>query len=135
MLIIRRATTPEAKALKSFDAFIGERRLDNWRGELFVCEVDGAVIGFVSYNSNSFFNRPFICAIAIHESHQRKGVATALVQAVLRQYEGLDVWTSTEDWNEAALALFTKQGFVAQGAIAGLNDNGVGEVMLKRSAG
>jgi hypothetical protein len=36
--INRRATTTEAKELRQFDEFIGERRIDNWRGELFLCE-------------------------------------------------------------------------------------------------
>ncbi|MBN9399744.1 MAG: GNAT family N-acetyltransferase ['Candidatus Kapabacteria' thiocyanatum] len=134
-MIVRRATTVEAKTLKGFDPFIGERRVDNWRGELFVCEIEGAVAGFISFNPNTFFNRPFICAIAVEPAYQRKGVASALVQAVLSQYDGLDVWTSTEDWNTAALALFAKHRFVPQGAITGLNADGVTEIVMKRVAG
>ena len=46
---IRRASYDEAKRIKEFDVFIGDRRLDNWRGELLVCVADGTVIGFVSH--------------------------------------------------------------------------------------
>lgn len=132
--IIRRATTQEAKALREFDEFIGERRIDNWRGDLFLCERDSVVVGFICFNSNSFFNRPFIHTLQVRSEARRLGVATALVQKVLAVYEGLDVWTSTEDWNTAALTLFEREGFVQQGTLHGLNTDGAGEVFMKRNA-
>lgn len=132
-MIIRRATTPEAKGLRQFDEFIGERRIDNWRGELFVCVLDEEIVGFICFNANSFFNRPFIHTLQVREDARRKGVATALVRRVVSLYDGIDLWTSTEDWNTAALTLFEREGFVQQGGIQGLNADGVAEIMLKRA--
>lgn len=33
-MLIRRAKYEEAKKIKEFDEFIGDRRIDNWRGDL-----------------------------------------------------------------------------------------------------
>jgi ribosomal protein S18 acetylase RimI-like enzyme len=120
-MIIRRATYEEAKSIKSFDEFIGDRRIDNWRGELFVC-LDGAdLVGYVAYSSNLFYNRPCIAQLCVKESHRRRGIARELVKRVLLVYEGLDVWVSTEKWNQPATALFEGMGFRKMGEIAGLN--------------
>ncbi|HET6251315.1 MAG TPA: GNAT family N-acetyltransferase [Tepidisphaeraceae bacterium] len=120
-MLIRRATYEEAKSIKSFDVFLGDRRIDNWRGELFVC-IDGQeVAGYIAYSSNLFYNRPYIAQLCVKESHRRKGIARQLVQRVLAIYEGLDVWVSTEDWNQPAVALFEGAGFKRMGEITGLN--------------
>jgi ribosomal protein S18 acetylase RimI-like enzyme len=118
---IRRASYDEAKAIKAWDEFVGDRRIDNWRGEMFVAENDGDVVAYVSYSSNLFYNRPFIALLCVKPPHRRQGIAKKLVKQVLASYAGLDVWTSTEDWNNAAISLFESLGFKKMGAIKGLN--------------
>jgi ribosomal protein S18 acetylase RimI-like enzyme len=130
---VRRATYDEAKGIKAFDVFVGDRRVDNWRGELLVCvdgDGDGEVLGFVTYSSNLFYNRPFIGLLCVRESARRRGAASALVGRVLTIYEGLDVWASTEEGNEPAVRLFEKLGFVQRGRIEGLDGEGSAEVFF-----
>jgi len=97
---VRRAMDDEVKRIEEFDVFQGDRRLDNWRGELLVCVEGGTVLGFVTYSSSLFYNRPFISLLAVREGHRRRGVAAALVGRVLEIYDGLTVWISTEEGNE-----------------------------------
>lgn len=132
---IRRPTYEEAKSLKEFDVFLGERRIDYWRGELFVC-VDGVeVVGYISHSSNMFYNRPYIVSLCVRESHRRKGIGRQLIQRVLSMYEGLEVWASTESWNVAASGLFNKLGFIKKGEIAGLDgDENIEHFFVFRAA-
>lgn len=125
---IRRATYSEAKALKDFDPFIGDRRIDNWRGELFVALVDSSTAGFISFSSNLFYDRPFIRSICVSERFKRNGVGTALLKQVLEIYSGIEIWTSTELDNKAAQKLFEGCGFQLRGAIKGLDGGGTEEV-------
>ena len=131
---VRRATYDEAKRIKEFDVFVGDRRVDNWRGELLVGTEGGTVLGFVTYSANLFYNRPFISVLCVREEHRRRGIATALVQRVLDLYDGLDVWTSTEQWNEQAIRLFQKLGFSHKGRIEGLDDDQSVELFFRRAA-
>jgi ribosomal protein S18 acetylase RimI-like enzyme len=119
--IIRRATYNEAKRLKEFDEFIGDRRIDNWRGELFVAIAGDLPVGFVSFNSNEFYHRPFIAVVCVHQDHRRRGIAMRLMQRVLELHEGIDVWTSTESNNAVAQDLFAKLGFKSAGSLSFLN--------------
>ena len=70
-MTIRRLTYSEAKQLKTFDPFIGDRRVDNWRGELFGYAIESEVVGFISFTSNAFYDRPFIKAVCVAEPYRR----------------------------------------------------------------
>jgi ribosomal protein S18 acetylase RimI-like enzyme len=129
-MTIRRATYEEAKSIKAWDVFIGDRRIDNDKGELFVALENDEIQGYITYSSNRFYNKPFISLLCIKEAAQRKGMASALMKTVLANYVGLAVWTSTEEWNEPAIKLFEKLGFVKKGAIAGLNKDDSSEMFF-----
>lgn len=118
---IRRATDHEARSIKAFDPFLGDRRIDNWRGELFVCMDEQAVVGYVSYSSSVFYHRPFVALLFVKESHRRRGIGRQLIERVLAVYEGVDVWISTEEPNDAAIRLFESLGFQRMGSIRGLD--------------
>jgi len=118
---IRRATYSEAKQLKNFDSFIGDRRIDNWRGELFISAIGDAVVGFISYSSNAFYDRPFIKVVCVAEPARRQGIAYDLIKQVLNVYRGIEVWTSTEHDNISAQQLFIKSGFTKRGEIQNLD--------------
>lgn len=131
---IRRATYEESKSIKLFDEFVGDRRIDNWRGELFVLVEDEEVVGYISFSSNLFYNRPYISIVCVKQTHRRRGIARHLMQRMLDLYEGLDVWVSTEQWNDAALELFATLGFKRMGAISGLNRDDAAELYFVRRA-
>lgn len=129
-MTIRRATYEESKSMRDFDVFIGDRRIDNSRGELLVAIENEKIKGYISYSSDMFFNKPFIRLLCVRQSAHRQGIGLALLKTVLNTYTGLDVWTSTEDWNEPAIKLFEKLGFEKKGTIAGLNKDNSNEVFF-----
>jgi len=140
---VRRATDEEAKRIAEFDVFTGDRRVDGWRGELLVCVDDPGeergdggsdVVGFITYSSNLFYNRPFISFLLVREGHRRRGIASALLGRVLELYDGLDVWISTEKENEPAIRLFEKLGFQAKGRVEGLDHERSVELLFRRAA-
>lgn len=140
-MLIRRATYDDAKRIEEFDVFTGDRRVDHWRGELLVCvdaddERGGAdtVVGFVTFSSNLFYNRPFISFLIVREGYRRRGIAAALVGRVLDIYDGLAVWISTEEANEPAIRLFQKLGFERKGRIEGLDHDRSVELFFCRPA-
>jgi ribosomal protein S18 acetylase RimI-like enzyme len=120
-LVIRRAKYLEAKKIKDFDLFIGDRRIDNWRGELLCGIINDEVVGFISYSSSQFYNRPYIVAICVKNEFRRRGIAFSLIKRVLEIYDGIDVWVSTEDYNKEAINLFKKSGFKEAGSLCYLN--------------
>lgn len=131
---IRRAAYEEAKDIRAWDEFVGDRRIDNWRGELFIAVDEGEVVAYISYSSNLFYNRPFIGLLCVRASHRRRGIGRQLVNQVLRAYDGLDVWVSTEEWNEPAVKLFESLGFKKMGTIKGLNRDESVEAYFLRQA-
>jgi GNAT superfamily N-acetyltransferase len=128
---IRRATTEEAKRLKEFDPFLGERRIDNWRGELFVAVHAETLLGYITFSSALFYNRPFISLLFVREPSRHRGVGTALIRRVLELYEGLEVWISTEAVNDPAIRMFTRLGFRRSGQIEGLDGEGSMELFFR----
>ena len=131
---IRRPTTDEAKRLKEFDPFLGERRIDNWRGELFVAADAENILGYITFSSSLFYNRPFISLLFVREAFRRQSIGTALIRRVLDLYEGLEVWISTEAVNEPAVRMFTGLGFRSAGRVEGLDGEGSVELFFKHPA-
>ena len=133
---VRRPNHDEVKRIGEFDVFVGDRRVDHGRGELLVCvdEGDGAILGFVTYSPNVFFNRPFISFLLVREGYRRRGVAAALVGRVIEIYDGMDVWISTEEVNEPAIRLFRKLGFEPKGRIEGLDHERSVELFFRHPA-
>lgn len=127
---IRRATYSEAKKLKEFDEFIGDRRINNSRGELFVAFYNNELAGFITYSSAYFFDRPFIQLLCVKKDFRRKGIAKELVTKVAEMYREIDLWTSTEEWNIEAENLFVKIGFTKCGKIQGINKDNIEEVFF-----
>ena len=83
-----------------------QKRIDG--GNVRVATHNGRVLGFIEYQPeqshlNCLFTDP---------SHQRQGIATALLNAVLPSADSGK--TITVDASKAALAFFQKQGFVRQ---------------------
>ena len=88
------------------DADFWQKHIDG--GNVRVATHNGRVLGFIEYQPeqshlNCLFTDP---------SHQRQGIATALLNAVLPSADSGK--TITADVSKAALAFFQKQGFVRQ---------------------
>ena len=120
-MLIRNATTEDIPAIAMLEAacfsdpwpedYIG-RRLD----KLLVAEQDGAFLGYAALAS--VLDEGSLDSIAVVPEHRRRGVADALLEAMLRRgreralsFITLEVRAS----NQAAIALYEKHGFARVG--------------------
>lgn len=129
---VRRGAVTDYKVIDAWDEFSGDRRSDATSGCLYVAEIDGTVVGYVVCGTPVFHHQVFISQLCVAPSHRRRGVAVALLSAIVNQYGPSEIWTSTEHWNEAAIATFSNLGFERRGGISGMNKDGSDEVYFSR---
>jgi putative acetyltransferase len=94
------------------DAWAGEAPdPEKWRKRLgirktFVAELDGSVVGFAELGAKGYID-----ALYVHERHQRKGIASALMTRIEAEAELLGVEILSTDASITAQAFFAKRGF------------------------
>jgi len=91
--------------------------------EIVVAIDGGVVIGFVSGAELLHPDKPpafFIAEVGVDETHQRRGIATALIEqmiTVARERGCQGVWLATEVDNDPARALYGRTGARETGGI------------------
>ncbi|BCW87312.1 hypothetical protein sos41_04410 [Alphaproteobacteria bacterium SO-S41] len=94
------------------DPALAREFLGDPRHHIAVAVEGGAIIGFASGVHYVHPDKPaelFVNEAAVLPTHQRRGIATALMQALLRHGRGLgcaNAWLATERSNTAAMALY-----------------------------
>lgn len=96
-----------------------------------VAASSGHVLGY-GVLEYSFFSNGFISMIYVASSERRKGIASALLQALTERCSTPKLFTSTNESNRAMRALLDRAGFVASGVIYNL-DPGDPEVIYFKS--
>jgi len=77
---------------------------------------DGELAGYASMRH--IVNEGHICNIAVHESHRKKGIGSALVDALTAEAvarEMIGITLEVRIGNRAAMALYHKHGFIVEG--------------------
>ncbi|OQW43428.1 MAG: hypothetical protein A4S12_04910 [Proteobacteria bacterium SG_bin5] len=108
-------------AIDMFDIFAGDRHAEIVDNRLLVAEIDGHVVGYVSWLPGGFVGRDYITFLNVDPSHERRGIGRALLQAAEAAIGAGRVFVSTEDDNHAMLALLRVEGWIHAGAVAGAN--------------
>lgn len=85
-----------------------------------VAEIDGEIVGSVEMEY-SFFGRGFVTTLKVVESHRRRGIGTALMEAVAARCETSQLFTSTNESNIAMQRLLDRLGYVASGVVHNLD--------------
>lgn len=130
-VIIRPAEVPDYKIIVEYDQFLGERRIDMERGELFVADVGEArAVGYFKLTSNEFCHKPLVSIVIVRPEYRRQGIATAMIEEAIRRASWTKVYTSTEPGNLAMHNLLHRIGFKLVGTIEGLNFDGDDEVFF-----
>ena len=131
--MIRPGNIDDVGAIDAFDPFGGSRELEAVGGRIHVFEdpQDGPV-AYISTAEYLFHGFPYVTFLVVREDHQRKGIATGLLQQVARLHRGQRLFISVESDNRPMLSLLRKEGFSRSGALGGLNDshNGLDEVFF-----
>jgi RimJ/RimL family protein N-acetyltransferase len=129
--IVRAAIIPDYKAIVAYDEFLGDRRIDMERGELFVADMGVAkAVGYLKLTSNEFCNKPLISIVNVREDSRHQGIATALIQDAISRTGWKKVYISTEPSNSAMLTLLPRLGFKEVGTIRELNFDGEDEIFF-----
>jgi ribosomal protein S18 acetylase RimI-like enzyme len=98
-------------------AFLGDDR-----HHLLVADVDGLPAGFVSATEVFHPDKPpeiFLNELSVDEPFRRRGVASALLEALSRVGRELGcatIWVLTDEDNDAAMATYRRAGGVWDGA-------------------
>lgn len=137
MIVVERATEEDLLHLLDIDQAAGH----NDRGteiaqavqarRAYIARREDAWLGFALVN-RAFFGQSFIELIVVHPQHRRRGVASALVGYIARTNPSDKLFTSTNQSNTAAQALFEQLGFERSGVIENLDDGDPEIIYFKR---
>jgi GNAT superfamily N-acetyltransferase len=116
-MFFRRATSADADAMKDFEWKVPAEDIS--AGDVYIAGVESTPQGFAIFN-RTFFNRPWIAVLFVHESHRRHGVARALIQGIEEFCANQKLFTSTSLCNVAMQSLLNQQGFKLTGVIENL---------------
>ena len=85
-----------------------------------VAESSGQVLGY-GILEHSFFSNAFISLIYVSDSERRKGVGSALLNALVERCDTPKLFTSTNESNTAMRSLLVRAGFIESGVIHNLD--------------
>jgi ribosomal protein S18 acetylase RimI-like enzyme len=121
---IRQATPNDHATLKEiinlsfprFFRFFTSHSLASEEGKVLVCEIQGAVVGFVKLIEFDIGSSKYGCILwlAVHPGYRRKGIASDLVKVGtenLKQEGAKAVFASVQRRNKASVATFGKNDF------------------------
>ena len=131
-IAIRPATFADYKIIRVYDEFLGDRRLDIQRRELFVADNgDHSAAGFLKITASSFLDRPLVEIVCVAPAQRRQGIATRLLDAACKQYHGCEIYLTTEKSNVIMQQLLDTCGWAQVGSIAGFNIGGELELIYR----
>ncbi|WP_162894076.1 GNAT family N-acetyltransferase [Phaeobacter sp. LSS9] len=96
---IRPCDISDYPALKGFDEFMGDRRIDMQQGSLLVATLESAVVGYAKVAHSEFMGWPLHSIVCVAPSSRRQGVGRDLVEGARLAAQWLRLYTSTEASN------------------------------------
>lgn len=119
---IRYADYADYQIIKTYDEFLGDRRLDMQKGALIVADRGEAkAIGFVKISPAGCFGWPLIEALMVQPKFQNCGIGAALLEHVKNNLGYLKLFISTEESNETMQHLLNAINAEEVGFLDGLN--------------
>lgn len=133
--MIRFATATDFPAIDVFDPFAGNRAGEIAEGRMLVAEDAGEPVAYVSWLPGGFIGRDYISFLCVRPDRRRRGLALALLRAVEERIGSGRLFVSTEEDNEAMLALLPRECWINAGAVAGANEGNHAEVFFYKDLG
>jgi L-amino acid N-acyltransferase YncA len=136
MMKVRPATTADAVFLTKnsrLSEIVILRKAN--QGEVIVAEKNGTLIGFclVEYLWSKL---PYIGLLRVEENHRRQGCGRALLQfleTTLRDQGHKQLYSSSQADEPAPQKWHRQLGFEECGIIAGINEDGIGEIFFRKN--
>lgn len=129
--IIRACEIKDYPALKAFDEFMGDRRIDMQQGSLLVATLNDAAVGYAKVAPAEFMGWPLLSIVCVSPLHRRKGIGRDLVKGVKSAVQWLRVYSSTEATNLPMLNLMKACGSREIGFTDDLNMSGEREILFR----
>lgn len=130
--MIRPALLTDLAAINAFDIFAGNRLLEIADNHMLVAEIDGQVVGYVSWLPRGFVGRDYITFLGVEPGYQRRGLGRALLRAVESAIGTGRVFVSTAEDNITMLAFLPAEGWIPAGSVAGANEGDRAEVFFRK---
>jgi len=99
--IIRTCEISDYPALRAFDEFMGDRRIDMQQGNLLVTTLDDVVAGYAKVAPSEFMGWPLLSIVCVSPLHRRQGIGRDLVEGAKSAAQWLRLYSSTEASNVA----------------------------------
>lgn len=120
LINIRPSRFSDYPTIKAFDEFLGDRRLDMQRGEIYVASSDDdRAVGYLRICGSEFMCWPLISILCVDPRSRRNGAARMLLRHVVALEQFPRIFITTEVSNIGMLALLrdisaSEIGFVDQ---------------------
>lgn len=132
MYKIRSGALSDYPALRDYDVFIGDRRLDLQAGALTVADTASQqAVGYICISSTAFLGWPLLSILCVRADHRRCGVGTALLRNAIEDHRFTRLYTSTEVGNAAMRALLQRLDAQEIGYADQLNMDGAREMLFR----
>ena len=128
---IRPCEIRDYPALKSFDEFMGDRRIDMQQGNLMVATLEDAAVGYSKVAPSEFMGWPLLSIVCVASSSRRRGIGRDLVEGARSAAQWLRLYTSTEASNASMRNLLQSCGAKEMGFADGLNTSGEQEILFR----
>ncbi|MDQ0162236.1 GNAT family N-acetyltransferase [Bacillus alveayuensis] len=90
------------------------------KGDCFVATEADKIVGYITF-SRSFFDNWFIKLLYVDTAYRRKGIASQLINEVMKHCVTEKLFVSTNESNEAMKSLLNKLGFIQSGYLDHIN--------------
>lgn len=128
---IRPCEMRDYPVLKSFDEFMGDRRIDMQQGNLLVATLEDAVVGYAKVAPSEFMGWPLLSIVCVLPSARRRGIGRDLVEGAKLAAQWLRLYTSTEASNVPMRSLLQICGAREIGFSDSLNMSGEREILFR----
>ena len=115
----------------ALETYFNAKEQDAPRFEIRINETLAGAIGI----RRTWLRGPYLQFLGILPPHQKKGVGNAALawfEAEGRDVQARNIWVSTSAFNDGALALYERFGFVRVATLDGLVSEGTDEILLRK---
>jgi ribosomal protein S18 acetylase RimI-like enzyme len=129
---LRPATPADFAGIDAWDPMGGDREGEIAQNRCIIAEIEDRPVGYLSFDPWGLLGKPYITFCAVRPSHQRQGIALALIEAAMQKFAGRRVFISTEEGNTPMRKLLEPRGWISCGVIHAVNDSGSPELFYYR---
>ncbi|MDB6454152.1 GNAT family N-acetyltransferase [Falsirhodobacter sp. 20TX0035] len=130
-IIVTPCIFADHSALRTFDEFMGDRRIDMQQGTLLVAAREDEVVGYVKVAPSKFMGWPLLSILCVAPAVRRQGVGRKLVESAVSVPQWLRLYTSTEASKNVMRALLQTCGAREVGFADDLNMSGEREILFR----